>query len=481
MLRYTEKLERYHSAFGILSNRQGLVPSPSNRVKVYVVRSDFQVKKLYGDKRNRYVTGFYQGRAGGSLAIVPRVKSGFSGDVSQSEQILLHEYAHHFMYSNSNRVIPRWFGEGFAEFFSTATFGRDGSVGLGLPANQRQYELRQAHNIPLSELFDTRLYLKNQKKKRYDNFYGRSWLLYHYLFFSTERRGQLDEYLGRLQQGEAELAAATASFGALETLNNELLKYMRRRSLRYIEVPAQSLKIAPVTVRKLSAGEAAMMPVIIRSNAGVNRQEANEILPEARDVAARFPRHSVVLGALAEAEVDAGNYPEAIVAADAAIAVDPTNIEAHIQKGYAMAHLAKTVEGDPEKVAAWKAVRMQFIKANRIEIENPLPLVHFYRSYVHQGIEPTKNSVVGLESALELAPFDKKVRAMVARQQLNEERFVDARATLIPLAYGPHQELNNPFLVLLKYAESRIAKQSGGAEEDEDGAEPMELDAQVTP
>ncbi len=401
------------------------------------------------------------------MAIVPRVKGTFSGDVSDSEQVLLHEYAHHFMYANNTRVIPRWFGEGFAEFFSTATFERDGSVGLGLPASRRQYELKHSHNIPLEELFDTRLYLQNKKAKRYDNYYGRSWLLYHYLFFSPERQGQLDGYLNRLQKGEPELAAAKASFGSLEALNKELLKYMRRRSLRYIKVPVESLKVAPVSVRKLFAAEAAMMPVIIRSNRGVNREEAMELLPQAREIAARFPNSSVVLGALAEAEVDAGNYVEAIAAADSAIALDPNNIEAQIQKGYAMTSLARDTKDTDKKEAAWKAVRLQFVKANRLEVENPLPLVNFYRSYVLQGVEPTKNSVIGLESALELAPFDKQVRAMVARQQLKDERFVEARATLIPLAYGPHQEVNNAYLALLKLAQERIAAQRPKQDEPE--------------
>lgn len=462
--RYTEKLERYHAAFGTLVKNDGLAPSPSNRVTVYVVGSDWQVKKLYGTKGSKYVIGFYQGRAGGSIAIVPKIKGGSGGEASQSEKILLHEYAHHFMYSNFNGVVPRWFGEGFAEFFATAKFERDGGVGLGLPASNRRYELETAHNIPLQEIFDTRLYLKNKKTKRYDNFYGRSWLLYHYLFFSVDRRGQLGDYLGRLQGGENEFAAAKASFGSLETLNSELRRYMRRRSFHYIKVAAEALKITPIRVRKLFAGEAAMMPVIIRSNRGVNREQALELLPEAREVASRFPSSPVVLAALAEAEVDAGNYADAIVAADSAIAIDSANIEAHIQKGYAMTSLAKTVEDSAEKKAAWKDVRLQFARANRLEIENPLPLVHFYRSYLHQGIKPTKNSVVGLESALDLAPFDNKVRALVARQQLKEERFVDARDTLVPLAYGPHQKADNAFLVLLKHAERQIEEQGASLE-----------------
>ena len=46
----------------------------------------------------------------------------------------MHEYAHHFMAENAPYLVPRWYGEGFAEYFATAKFETDGTVGLGLPA-----------------------------------------------------------------------------------------------------------------------------------------------------------------------------------------------------------------------------------------------------------------------------------------------------------------------------------------------------------
>lgn len=202
-----------------------------------------------------------------------------------------------------------------------------------------------------------------------------------------------------------------------------------------------------------------MMSVAIRSKLGVSLEEANSLLPEAQNIASRFPLDATVLVALAEAEVDARHYPEAIAVADTALAIDANNIDAHIQKGYAMAHLAKEIDDTTEKSSAWKGVRQQFVKANGFEPENPLPLVHFYLSFIDQGIEPTKNSVAGLEWALKLAPFDGRVRSLVAQQQMAEERYVDARKTLVPLAYNPHKAADNAALALLKEAEGKIAEQ----------------------
>ncbi len=61
-------------------------------------------------------------------------------------------------------------------------------------------------------------------------------------------------------------------------------------------------------------------------------------------------------------------------------------------------------------------------------------LVHFYRSYLHQKLEPTKNAVDGMEWALKLAPFDDSVRLILANRQIQEARFAEAIKTLKPLA-----------------------------------------------
>ncbi|MGL5838835.1 MAG: hypothetical protein ACRCY3_10085 [Sphingorhabdus sp.] len=194
---FTERLERFHSAMLFVLGREDAKPSPSNRVTIYVVRSGSQVRKLAGDKSG-FIQGFYQARAGGSLAFTSRVESQ-GKDVTQSEQVLLHEYAHHIMHGTSEWATPRWLSEGFAEFFSTARFEKDGGVSLGLPAHHRAAELFYAKNVPIEALLDAKEYNKI-KTKTYDEFYGRSWLLYHYLQLSGKRLRAADKISRRIGQ-----------------------------------------------------------------------------------------------------------------------------------------------------------------------------------------------------------------------------------------------------------------------------------------
>jgi hypothetical protein len=137
--RFSDQLERYHAAMAFVSNVELDKPSPSNRVNVYVVKNDKAVRELDGSNR-KFLSGFYIPRAGASLAIVPQVQAS-SGTAEWSMIVLLHEYAHHFIISTSSFPLPRWLSEGAAEFFASASFERDGSVGIGRAAIHRAAEI----------------------------------------------------------------------------------------------------------------------------------------------------------------------------------------------------------------------------------------------------------------------------------------------------------------------------------------------------
>jgi Protein of unknown function (DUF1570) len=461
---FAERLERYHGAMSYFLKANTQKPSPSNRVTIYVVRDEKEVRKLFGGD-NRYVAGFYVPRAGGSLAIIPKVDSGESDWDLSGEEILYHEYAHHFMYGASSQSYPLWLSEGFAEFYAQTKFDKDGSVGLGLPATQRALEMAFSVNVPINRLLDTQAYLDN-KSKAHDEFYGRSWSLFHYLFFADNRKGQLTKYLNLLRQRTPELQAAQEAFGDLKALDAELGRYVKQKKLSYLKISPTVLNFGTINVRPLDAGEAAIMPIIIQSKRGVDEKTAPALVPDARKIAAQFPQNAAVLAALAEVEFDAGNDAEAMAAANAALAINPSSINAHLQKSYAMARQAEAITDDKDAKKAWKAVREQLLNINAIENDHPLPLMHYYLSFARGGAKPTKNSIDGLEWALQLAPYDVGLRFTVAQQQLQDERFDDAILTLGPLANSPHQsEMAEAAQKMIEVAE---AAKAGGEDEPAD-------------
>lgn len=429
---FAENLERYHSAMAYVLSAKIEKPSPSNRVTIYVVGGQRDMRELTGGSRT--IGGFYIPRAGGSRAFVQDIRN-TKGYPHFSTIVLLHEYAHHFLISSSRLAQPRWLSEGSAEFFAAAGFNADGSLLIGRPAQHRGGELVFADPVHVRELLDPALYEK-QRGKGYDAFYGKSWLLYHYLTFSDARRGQLGKYLVNLFNGMPQLAAGEDAFGDLDVLERELATYLRsRRMLTFVLTPDKLSTGSPITLRKLPAGEAEMVPVMIRSQRGVNAEEAAALLVEARAIAARHPEDPGVLAALAEAEYDAGNDAEAIAAADAAIARDPSRANAYVQKGYALFRQAGEAD---DRTGAYAAAMKPFQALNAIEADHPLPLIYYYRSYVERGAAPPENARAALERASVLAPFDQSLQLNAGVMLISEGKLAIAREFLAPVAANPH-------------------------------------------
>lgn len=143
-----------------------------------------------------------------------------------------------------------------------------------------------------------------------------------------------------------------------------------------------------------------------------------------------------MLTALAEAEYDSGNDAPAIAAADKAIALDPAQVNAYVQKGYALFRQAAAGGGE----AGFKVARAPFVALNRVENDHPLPLLYYYLSFTRAGAKPSKLAVEGLARALELAPFDMGLRMTLAMEQLHGGQRDAARRNLAPIAYNPHPD-----------------------------------------
>ena len=441
---FTERLERFHNAMHFILGRDMQKPSPSNRITIYVVRNTNQVRKLAGDKTG-FLAGFYQPRAGGSVAFTARV-DGDGSSITQSEQVLFHEYAHHVMHGKNEWATPRWLSEGFAEFFSTARFEKNGGMGLGLPANHRAGELLYAKNVPIEALLDAKSY-KKPKNGVYDEFYGRSWLLYHYLQLSGKRPRQLLNYQVALANGATELNAAQITFGDLRQLDKELDAYLGQSRMSYLPIPGEKLKTGTIAIRKMREAEAAIMPIVLESKRGVNAEMAKALQPRAQAIASNHANDPFVLSALAEAEQDAGNYAEAVKIADKALALDPALVNAHVQKIYALYRLA---EDASNAEATGRLVRKAVAALNKVEVDHPIPLIFYYRSLKLSGKEITEIAAHGLERALQLAPYDKGVRWQVTQQLIEEEEYATAYRTLLPLANDPHNRIEeNPAVALL--------------------------------
>ena len=439
---FAEELERFDQAVRLVRDMPDQPVSKGNRVTIF----DVPVEKVQDLIHSDYVAGYYHGDVGGSVAFVSRnnpmqfqVETGeLTPKVNTMEYgrdtVLLHEYSHHLMMQDLRKPYPEWLVEGFAEFMSAAEFNPDGSVDIGRQATYRYAALEYGDEISLETLFSG--HLDKLSRDQIDSLYSRAWLLTHYLSLDPSRKGQLDAYVAAISRGVDPLQAAKQTFGDLNQLNHDLDSYYARSKRLKLNIPAKDFKKVPIDVTQLTSGGAAVLPVLMRLRSGTE-ENYSKLASEAERIEQQYPGDVLVETTLAEAELDAKNYKSAEAAANRALAADAQSTDAMILEGRAKVKELASSKGTPDD---FDDARTWFLKANKIDPEDPEPLYRFYQSFVEQGRSPTQNAIAALHYASDLAPQDLSVRIESATQYLAEGKTGDARVALVPVAYDPHGE-----------------------------------------
>ncbi|MES2121132.1 MAG: hypothetical protein V4513_11250 [Pseudomonadota bacterium] len=426
-------LERFDSGVRYIKRWADPEIGDGNRLTLYVLPKAAEVRALIGDKSG-FIDGFYTGRVSGSLAYIGKDTTQ-SGDSETAMAVLFHEYSHHLMMQDQQRPYPQWYVEGFAEFFSMPKLDRDGGIWFGRPPKFRADTIMYGPKIPLNVLLNG-MPPKMTSEMR-DAFYGRGWLLTHYLLLgSAARQGQLDAFNRALAGGSAPLEAAQKAFGDLGKLDRELDAY-RNKGLLTFKVPPDKLRMGSIQVTPLSPGASQVIQLQAKIKYKQN-QPAEALAAQVRAIESKFPGDELVERTLAEAELNADRPAAAEAAADRALKANPRSTEAMVFKGRAVAARAEAEDDRDKSHALFEQARTLLINANKLDTEDPEPLFEYYSTFAREGVRPTDNAIAAMHYASELAPQDLGVRMNSAIAYLNEGKYPEARETLVVVAYSPH-------------------------------------------
>lgn len=420
-------LERFDAGVRYIKQMPDPDVGDGNRLTVYVLPKSADVRALIGDKTG-FIDGFYTGRVSGSLAYLGR-EAAINPD---AQSIFFHEYTHHLMMQDQQKPYPEWYVEGFAEFFSTPKFDRDGGIWFGRPPLFRADTILYGPQISLTQLLAG--IPENMPSQQRDAFYGRGWLLTHYLLLGAPARaGQLSAYVAALSAGETQITAAQKAFGDLRKLDRDLDAY-RNKGLTSFKITTDKLRTGVINVTPLTPG--ASQVILLRSKIKYKEgQPAEALAAQVRTIEARYPGDELVERTLAEAELNATHAEAAEAAADRALKANPRSTEALVLKGRALA--GRAASGDASH-ALFEQARQVLISANKLDSEDPEPLYAFYGTFILEHVRPNANALDALHYASELAPQDMGARMNSAIAYLNEGKFPEARSTLVVVAYSPH-------------------------------------------
>ncbi|SEH17332.1 hypothetical protein SAMN05428974_2165 [Sphingopyxis sp. YR583] len=432
---FASTLQRFDVALRILLDVKDR--GETNRLPIYLLVSTGEVAKLYTGSRESSFVGFYRTGREGSFAVSHRENGGRSRGTSASQETLFHEYAHHFMKRYRTGAFPAWIIEGFAEYYSTVDFNKDGKALIGKPAYGRGYGLVQLPQIPVEVLLNTD---PNSLKTtgQVDVYYGRAWLLTHMLFHNPEREGQLSAYVRAINAGVEAREAARVAFGDLKQLDRDLAIYLRR-PLSYRETRDAIPLPTQVSVTALSPGEDAVIPLrLARLNS--RGEDGSPIRDSLRALTATHANDAAVWFEYAAAEwaLDEEVRDLATVrsAVDRALAIKPDHVRANVLLGELRMHELEK-KGDYEDTS-WRTAREPIALANRTDPDDPLPLYLYFQSFLAQGKSPPVIAIEGLERAFQLAPENIEMRVAYAFALANRGQFTSAIKLAQSIAFDPH-------------------------------------------
>ncbi len=436
---FAANLQRFDSTLRVIFRTS--YEGEDNRLPIYLLPSATDVGELASGSRGSSIAGFYRHDRDGSFALSHREQGNVDPafGTSRAQQVLFHEYSHHFMKRHLRAAFPAWFIEGFAEYHSTVDFDKEGRAELGKPVFSRAYGLLRMPKIPAEKLlFEQPGAMRNSGQT--DVYYGRAWILTHMLYQSSARDGQMNAYVAAINAGTDARQAATQVFGDLAQLDKDLNRYINGKlsySLTRTPIPVP----ANITVTPLAADEDAVIEARLER---LNARGSTERTTKARDALRRLadadPANAEAQYEYAAAEwdmdEDVRDLPAVRGALDKALAAKPEHVRANVLLGRLMLHeLDEKGEEDP---APWREARKPIQRANRADPLDPVPLYAYFRSFLDEGIRPTEPALKALERAFSIAPENIEVRVSYAFALANRGDFDSALALAKSVAFDPH-------------------------------------------
>ncbi len=428
---FTRRLERFHSLL------ESLVPRPQEagrpKLNVYLLqgRGDLE-RAMFGVERD--VAGLYRATPNGTLVIaIARRPHDREGD-----DVLFHEYTHHFMGQRLRNGDPVWLREGVAEYYSTADvegarleIGKPNSVHAQVLLNRPWISFDEVlTGVPWQMSIDVRT-----------AFYAQSWLLTHYLLRNPARWAATQRFLQRAAEGAPIVQAFERELGMTLVQLQLQLEFYLRLQLRHTEL-AHNLPEPPVVVQQMPESANRLMLPALSLLVGATDSPSLALL---RDGPSIFPGDAFALEAAARGAL-VTSEPQRALALLEPLLSDAATPEQLYLAGTARMALAQSLRaarregaqaGDAEE-EAYTAAGNLFARALRGDPDDYRSLYRYWQVRARSGESPDANLQEVLLRAHELAPQVQEIALAAARMLLRANRVAEAREVLSGFASHPH-------------------------------------------
>jgi hypothetical protein len=403
-------------------------PRSPNKLQLYLVNGPAQLRQIWPAGG---ADGFYATSPDGIVAVVDH---GSRQDWSTHQEVLFHEYAHHFMLQYFPAAYPLWYVEGFAEYVATVRFVEDAIEFGRFNEARASWVSYRSGWLPLEAILFGRT--DRLGGEQVAKFYAQSWLLTHYLMRDPERRAQLGRYLTAVTQGQDARQAFAAAFGtnpsvmqrALSRYSSETLTYSRLPRIAAAEAPTVSIEPLAVTDEILLADASSRLT---RRGAEAERflRRIRSLTGERTDPISRR--------LLARTEALYGDGAAADRLLQPLLAAAPADAELLYLQG--MRHLNAGRWEAANRASHFRTARTYFARAHRAD-ENHFPTLYRFAESQSLGADFTsENNMNVLMLANQLAPQVQEIGLALGVLMIRRGDFAGAERVVAPLASARHR------------------------------------------
>ena len=415
-------LEDFHALL-VRSTGRGL-PAGAPRLDVFLV--DRIADMPPGRKLPPGSAAYYLADAGRISAVALAHPSG-GGDGLSAPELLLHEYAHHFMLGAGRFAYPAWYVEGFAEYFATADFGPRRVV-LGQASPSRREALTSGSWLPMEKLLARSPDLSGGRDTAM--FYAQSWLLTHYMFRTPGMREPFADYLRAQAAGVDPVEAFRAHVDPdLAGFEGKLRRHLRTEVQAFaMERPGRER--AQILVTALPPDADLLLPLLVGLEHSAPGPASDAVLADVRKRVGEAPRDPLARRTLALGELEANRIAVAVPLLDGLLADMPDDPD--LLRWRARAARA-------ERTAAGQAKAIDLLSRAMAVAPTDWRVLHAYaRLYREPGGALPNHALDALLRAHQLAPQVSEIVLDTALALSQAGRLAEAARVLEPLAWAPH-------------------------------------------
>lgn len=425
---YVLLLEDFDSLLRTLTGA-GAAPA-SNKLHLYLVGSTGDLRKV----RNvgAEVLGFYSATPEGVAAFAIRREdgSGFGAD-----DVILHEYAHHFMLQNFPANYPGWYIEGFAEYLATASFTPD-NIEIGRFNDHRASWLATTRLSLDRVLTADSIPLENQTDVA--KFYAQSWLMVHYLMRDPQRRQALQAYLRAFGSGADPKTTFRTIFKTDATgFHRSLADYGRKMSFTRVTRSSNATPVA-VELRTLPPAADDLLLFDAGLRLGLADWRKYPLLPRVRRAAKKHEGDPFAVKTLVRAELLYGDRTAADAMLDRLLKAQPGDRDGLYLRG--LSHILAGRADNANRAVHFVKARPWLARAHKADENFHPALVRYAESFSADAQYASENVGNVLLLASQLAPQVSLIRLNAAQQLAVRGEMKEAEAVLAPVVNEPHSK-----------------------------------------